>query len=87
MRYILLLVVLMVGCSSKPDVHPDGNGRYIVTASAYSNASNGQALARANAVKKATRFCRKSSNAMNTETFDEQPVTGGYSSSLVFSCR
>jgi hypothetical protein len=87
MRYAICLTLLIVGCSTKTDVHPVGDGRYTVMAVTTSQASNGSAMARAQAVKKATTFCAKKSEAMNTETFDNETGVRSYSYSLVFSCR
>jgi hypothetical protein len=87
MRRAIYLLLLLAGCSSKPDVHPVGNGRYTVIASTSTQASNGMGVARALAMKKATAFCDQKSMSMNTETFDDETEARSRSSSLVFSCR
>jgi hypothetical protein len=87
MRYALCLTLLMVGCSTRPDVHPVGNGRYAVAGTTTAQASNGEALARDQAVRKATAFCAKQQQSQNAETFDDQTASRTYTTMLVFSCR
>jgi hypothetical protein len=77
----------MVGCSTKPDVHPVGDGRYAVAGITTAQASNGEALARDQATRKATAFCAKQHQGENALTFDDQTGTRTYTSMLVFSCR
>jgi hypothetical protein len=77
----------MLGCSSTPDVRPVGDGHYAVVGTTTAVVSNGEALARNQALKKATAFCAQQSRAENAETFDDQTGSSTYSSTLVFSCR
>ena len=87
MRYPQCLTLLLLGCASAPDVNSIGDGHYAVAATTASQASNGQAIARAEAVRKASAFCAQKSQAENAETFNDQSEGRAYSTTLVFSCR
>ena len=87
MRYPICVTLLLVGCASAPDVNSIGDGHYAVAATTASQASNGQAIARSEAERKASAFCAQKDQAENAETFDDQNGGRAYSTTLVFSCR
>jgi hypothetical protein len=83
----VLLTLLTVGCTAKtPEVKPI-DGRYIVTAETMSQASNGAAIARRNAIKIADKFCAEKERTENTVTFDDKTTDTSYVSTLIFTCR
>jgi hypothetical protein len=88
MRYVLLLTVLMLGCAAKtPMVHPTDDGRYTVTSSTETQASNGAAIARRMGLKSANKFCASKDRTVDREVFDDSTTATSYVSTVVFICR
>jgi hypothetical protein len=85
---MLFLTLLAAGCAAKTnEVKPTEDGRYTVTAETKSQASNGAAVARRDAIKIADKFCEKKERIENTVTYDDKTTATSYVSTLVFTCR
>jgi hypothetical protein len=88
MRYILMLVLLLAGCSARgPKPEPIGEGRYTIKAESPSQASNAAAITRRQAIKSARRFCAKKDRGMDWLAFENGSTVNTYTTTLTFTCR